>query len=297
MISLLLICGLLTLVILGLSIKILLMKKAADKIQEEFCEKLKNDTNTLISIPPGGKAMSRLADDINVELRELRRQRHRFLQGDLELKTAVTNISHDLRTPLTAINAYLELLDKTEKSESADRYIRVIKNRTEVLEQLTDELFRYSVITSPDYDTLTGPVLVNNVLEESILAFYAALQEHNIIPDIHITEQKVIRTLNRAALSRIFENLLNNALKYSDGDLDITLTETGEIKFSNTASGLNDVEVERLFNRFYTLENARKSTGLGLSISKILVDQMNGDITARYENGRLVICIHLPPDS
>lgn len=294
MIWLLLICILLAFIIFGLIIKILLMNKAADKIREDFSEKLKSDTNTLISIPQGGRPMRRLADDINAELRELRRQRHRFLQGDLELKTAVTNISHDLRTPLTAINAYLELLDKTEKSETAGRYIEVIKNRTEVLEQLTDELFRYSVITSPEYDTLTAPVLVNDVLEESILAFYAALQEHNITPDIHITEQKVVRTLNRAALSRIFENLLNNAVKYSDGDLDITLTEAGEITFSNTASSLNDVEVERLFNRFYTLENARKSTGLGLSISKILVEQMNGSISAHYGNGRLIIRIQLP---
>ena len=89
-------------------------------------------------------------------------------------------------------------------------------------------------------------------------------------------------------------NLINNAIKYSDGDLDIILTETGEIIFSNTASDLNEIQVERLFDRFYTVETARKSTGLGLSIARILVEQMNGTITANFENGKLSITIQLP---
>ena len=109
-----------------------------------------------------------------------------------------------------------------------------------------------------------------------------------------MTENKVIRKVNRAALSRIFSNLINNAIKYSDGDLNIILTDTGKVTFSNTASALSKVEVERLFDRFYTVENARKSTGLGLSISKILIEQMNGTISAQFENGKLHICIQLP---
>ncbi len=100
--------------------------------------------------------------------------------------------------------------------------------------------------------------------------------------------------MNKAALFRIFSNLLNNAIKYSDGDLNISLTDAGEISFSNTASDLNEIDVERLFDRFYTVENARKSTGLGLSISRILIEQMNGTISAQYENGKLRICIRLP---
>ena len=84
---------------------------------------------------------------------------------------------------------------------------------------------------------------------------------------------------------------MNNAIKYSDGDLDIILSETGEIIFSNTASGLNEVQVGKLFDRFYTVEAARKSTGLGLAIAKTLVEQMNGTISAKYENNRLSICI------
>lgn len=291
---LLVVIGILLICICALIIKLFLVQKTARDIEIQFSERLMTETNTLIDISYQDKTMRRLAEQLNIELRKLRKERHRFQQGDLELKSAVTNISHDLRTPLTAISGYLDLLDNAEKSEAVERYIDVIRNRTEALRQLTEELFSYSVITSPEYDNSLELVAVNGVLEESILGFYAALQEQKITPNVSMTENKVIRKINRAALSRVFSNLINNALKYSDGDLNITLTDTGEIIFTNNASGLNEVDVKRLFDRFYTVENARKSTGLGLSISRILIEQMNGAISAKYENGKLNICIQLP---
>ena len=117
------------------------------------------------------------------------------------------------------------------------------------------------------------------------------LTERHIVPKIQITETKVVRMLDRSALSRVFSNLISNVIKYSDGDLKIVLSENGEMAFSNMASGLDEIQVGRLFDRFYTVETARKSTGLGLAISKTLVEQMNGTISAAYENGRLRICI------
>lgn len=281
-------------VILGLCTKMFFLRRAAGEIETGLSERLMTDTNTLIDISSRDRRMKRLAESINVQLRRLRKERHRFIQGDVELKKAVANISHDLRTPLTAISSYLELLDKEEKSDNVNRYIEVIKNRTEALKQLTEELFRYSVITSPEFDSTTEPLSVNQILEEAILDYYAALQVRSITPNIHMTEKRIIRTLNRGALSRVFANLINNAIKYSDGDLDITLTGNGKIIFSNRASGLNRIQVERLFDRFYTVENAGKSTGLGLSIARVLVEQMHGTISARFENERLDISIQLP---
>lgn len=282
-------------IIIGiLGVKLILIRKGIEEIQAGFAEKLESDTNTLISVSTREKTVRGLANDINKQLRQLRKQRHRFVQGDLELKNAVTNISHDLRTPLTAISGYLDLLDQAEKSQEASRYIEIIKERTQLLKQLTEELFRYSVISSPDWDAEAEPVNVNAVLEESIAGFYAALQERNITPEIHMTERKIMRQLNRDALSRVFSNLMSNALKYSDGDLEIRLTDKGQIFFSNQASDLSQVEAQRLFDRFYTVESARKSTGLGLSIAKILVEQMKGSMNARYENSRLILQIQLP---
>lgn len=294
MIWLLLLCIVLTITVFILGIKLFLMRKAAKEIGDEFSEKLKGDTNTLISISTDDKIMCQLTKNINIQLKELRLQRLRYMQVDLELKNAVANISHDLRTPLTAISSYLDLLDKEEKNEPIERYIGIIKNRTETLIQLTEELFRYSIITSPNNNIQLEPVSINRILEDSILQFYATLQGRGITPTLNITEKQVIRNLSSVELSRIFSNILSNAVKYSDGDLSVTLTDNGIIRFSNTAYNLNDVQVERLFDRFYTLENARKSTGLGLSISKILVEQMNGTISAIYENEKLNISIEFP---
>lgn len=291
---LIILCVILLITVVALSIKIFLMRKAADEIRNEFSNKLNNDTNTLISISSRDKGMRLLASDINVQLRELRKERHRFTQGDIELKNAITNISHDLRTPLTAICGYLDLIDDTDKSDTVNRYIKIIKGRTEIIKQLTQELFCYSVVTSYNYDTSVENILINGILEESIAGIYTTLQEKKITPNIHITEKKIVGNLNPASLSRILSNILNNAIKYSDGDLDIELTDKGELIFTNTASELSEVQVAKLFDRFYTVEASRKSTGLGLAIARTLTEQMNGTIWAKYEKGRLSIYIIFP---
>ena len=286
--------GILIVVIIALLIKVYVLKKSVKEIEIAFADRIITDTNILIDISSRDKNMRRLADTINGQLRKLRTERRRFQQGDLELKQAVTNISHDLRTPLTAICGYLELLEQEEKSEAVNRYLGVMKDRVDILTQLSEELFRYSVIISTRDNSIREQVMINAVLEESIAAFYAALSEQNIVPRIQMCGTKVIRMLDRAALSRVFSNLISNAIKYSDGDLKIVLSENGEITFSNRAPGLDKIQAGRLFERFYTVEAARKSTGLGLAISKTLVEQMNGTISAAYENGRLSICVFFP---
>lgn len=288
---LLVVIGILLIIILVLSMKLLLVHKTAREIEAAFAERLTTETNTLIDISYRDKTMRKLAAGLNSELRKLRSERRRFQQGDLELKSAVTNISHDLRTPLTAIWGYLELLEKEEKTETVNRYIGIIKDRVNILTQLAEELFRYSVIISTKGTIVKDHVVINTVLEESIAAFYTVLTERKIVPEIEISETKVTRMLDRSALSRVFSNLISNAIKYSDGDLKIVLSERGEILFSNLASGLDEIQVGRLFDRFYTLEAARKSTGLGLAIAKTLVEEMNGTISAEYENSRLSIHI------
>lgn len=285
----------LLIIIVFLTIKICLMKKSAQEISEAFLDRLTEDTNTLIDISSRDRHMRELAREINIQLNKLKEERHRFQQGDRELKDAVTNISHDIRTPLTAVCGYLDLLDREEKSEDAARYLKIIRSRTEILRQLTEELFRYSVFTSSADGTPAEPVVLNRLLEESISAFYAVLRQREITPRITLSEEKVRRTLSRSACSRLFGNLISNALKYSDGDLEITLKDTGEIIFSNHASRLDEIQVGRLFDRFYTVETASsRSNGLGLSIARALTEQMGGTISAGYEDGILRICILFP---
>ena len=285
--------GLLCIIIFALCIKVYLMKKSAREISAAFADRLQTDTNTLISISSRDKDMIYLADSVNKQLRILRREHHRYTQGDMELKTAITNISHDLRTPLTTICGYLDMMKHMERPPKIAEYLDIIDERAEFMGQLTEELFSYSVILSENNAGETEEVFVNQVLAESISGYYAVLNNKGIVPKINITEQRVIRKLNKTALSRVFSNLLNNAVKYSDGDLELTLSDNGEVTFTNTAKELSPLQVERLFDRFYTVETARNSTGLGLSISRTLVEQMGGTIAARHENGRLSICLSL----
>ena len=120
----------LLIIIVFLTIKICLMKKSAQEISEAFLDRLTEDTNTLIDISSRDRHMRELAREINIQLNKLKEERHRFQQGDRELKDAVTNISHDIRTPLTAVCGYLDLLDREEKSEDAARYLKIIRSRT-----------------------------------------------------------------------------------------------------------------------------------------------------------------------
>lgn len=287
--------GILITIILFLIIKIRLLRKSADEISDAFSNRVETDTNTAIDISSRDPHIQRLAKDINIELKKLRDDRHRYQQGDAELKSAVTNISHDLRTPLTAICGYLELLEKEELSDSAARYLRIIRGRTEIMRQLTEELFRYSVFTSVSNGTTNEPVILNNVLEESISALYTALRQNKITPSIHMPDAKVRRMLNHNALSRIFGNIISNAVKYSDGDLKIMLEENGTVTFANHAEKLDEIQVGRLFDRFYTVETASSgSTGLGLSIARALTEQMGGTISAVYEDGVIKVQVNFP---
>ena len=287
--------GILITIILFLIIKIRLLRKSADEISRAFSDRVETDTNTAIDISSRDPHIQHLAKDINIELKKLRDDRHRYQQGDAELKSAVTNISHDLRTPLTAICGYLELLEKEELSDSAARYLRIIRGRTEIMRQLTEELFRYSVFTSVSNGTTNEPVILNNVLEESISALYTALRQNKITPSSHMPAAKVHRMLNHNALSRIFGNIISNAVKYSDGDLKITLEENGTVTFANHAEKLDEIQVGRLFDRFYTVETASAgSTGLGLSIARALTEQMGGTISAVYEDGVIKVQVNFP---
>ena len=283
-------CVLLAATVTVLLIKIYLMKKSAGEIAEKLSEKLSEDTNTLIDISSGDRDMRKLAESLNVQLKKLRRESLRYRRGDAELKEAVTNISHDLRTPLTAVSGYLNLLEREEKSDTVKTYLGHISNRTEAMKTLTEELFRYSIVASAkplNYEKLC----LNRVLEESLAEFYGAVVQRGITPEIEITEERVERPLDRFALKRIFGNIIGNAVKYSCGDLFVTLTADGTITFSNTAEKLDSVTVGRFFDRFYTVETAGNSTGLGLSIAKLLAEQMGGVITAEYIGEKVVITL------
>lgn len=283
--------------VIFLLIYIISQRHSIREIADELEEKLKTDTNTLISISSGDSAVRSLAERINDQLIILRKKQLQLENGDAELKSAITNVSHDLRTPLTAICGYLELLEKEDHTDNSRRYLSVIKERTNAMRGLTEELFRYSVISGNADEQSPEKLCLNDVLEQNLAGFYGVLTMRKISPDISIPEEKIIRELDRAALCRIFENIIGNAAKYSDGDLRVTLTADGSISFSNTAKKLSRVQAERLFDRFYTVDtpgSAGASTGLGLSIAKLLTEKMGGSISADYSDSRLCVTVSFP---
>lgn len=288
-----LLCLVLLTAVLALLVKVRLLQRSMDEIADELGERLSTDTNVLLSVSSRDRHARKLAGDLNRHLRLLRKQRLRFQNGDRELKEAVTNISHDLRTPLTAICGYLDLLERKALSPETGRYLALIANRVEAMRQLTGELFRYSVILSAGEVVLAAVDMVS-VLEESIAGFYGPLKERGVDPVISLPDEPVVRQLDRAVLSRVFDNILSNALKYSADDLKIILSADGQVSFSNTAPGLDEVQVGRLFDRFFTVTAARESTGLGLSIAKTLVERMGGTIAAEYRSEVLTIRVNFP---
>lgn len=283
-------CGILLILNFILVLKILFMKKDLDELVIEFRNCLKKETNNLLTLPTHDYHVRKIASEINSELKLLRKQRHSYMNGDRELKEAVTNISHDLRTPLTAIYGYLDLLESEDKSEDVKFYIDQIQNRADAMKQLTEELFRYSVITST-WEENSEDVVLNKALEECLLAYCGSFAQQNIEPTVEIPNQAVHCRIDLAAFNRIVGNILSNVLKYSDGDLNVKLYADGTILFTNSAKDLTPVMVERLFDRFYTVETGRNSTGLGLSIAKLLTERTGGQIRAVYEEGKLTISL------
>ncbi len=286
-------CGILFFSNLVFLLWIFSLHRGIEEICKQFSRRLKEDTNNLIYISSRDPYIRHLAAQLCTQLGLLRRQRQRYENGDQELKESVANISHDLRTPLTAISGYLELLAREEQSDTVQRYLLQIRNRTDAMKSLTEELFQYSLIVSVPRQQ-PKELILNHVLEESLADSYVLLKKAGISPRIQMPQAPVSRFLDEASLSRIFSNILSNAAKYSAGDLEVCLTADGCITFSNSAPELTPVMTERLFDRFYTVETARHSTGLGLSIAKALTQRMGGSITAEYQDGRLKIRLCFP---
>ena len=197
--------------------KLFTLHRSLEELCAEFRERMQEDTNHLIYLSSGDTYVRKLAAQMNEELRELRKQRLKYLQGDRELKEAITNISHDLRTPLTAIYGYLELLEGEEVSEEVGQSLKQIRNRTDALKGFTEELFQYSVIVTEE-EKEKNEVVLNQVLEEALLGCYGAFVSRKIEPEIQIPEEKIRRILEETALRRVLDNIIYNALKYSNGD-------------------------------------------------------------------------------
>ena len=285
-----------------LIIKIYLNNKDIKKIGENLEEILTNDTNNLITVSTSNKQIKKVAGKLNTELKKLRKVKIQYENGSEELKRTITNISHDMRTPLTAISGYIELMENNieaedknsknkiiRKEENKQKYLKIIKRKTNELIELTEQLFKFSTTMDTLWKIDKENCCINEILEEILAEYYSIFKKENIVPEITICNEMIYKNLNKNSLIRIFENILSNMIKYSDGDFKIRLERSGKIIFSNKAKKLDTTTVQKIFDRYFTVENAKNVTGVGLSIAKQLVEINEGNIIAKYMDGNLVI--------
>ena len=291
-ISLLIIAIILFVFCLLLLIKIYIMKKTIREINDSLKYILKSDTNNLISITSEDRDIKNLAISLNKELKNLRTKQLQYENGNQNLKRMITDISHDLRTPLTAISGYSELLEE-HSNEKQKEYIKIINQKVKELSQLTEQLKDLSVGIELDKKLKKENCCINDILEETIVSYYNLFKDKNINPTISICEKKIYKEIDKNMIIRVFENLISNAIKYSDGNCNIILEESGKISFINKASKLDVTTVKKIFDRYYTLEKMKEYSGLGLSIAKQLVEINGGNISAKYIKNKLYIEILL----
>lgn len=251
------------------------------EIRSNLSRILKSDTNNLITIDTRNKDVVELANTLNVELKKLRRERLQYENGNQELKRSITNISHDIRTPLTAISGYIDLIKENKDWEKQEEYIKIIARKTNDLINLTEQLFDFSKTIDNKPNIQKEKICINKLLEESLANFYVVFKEKNIIPQVEITDKKIYKLVDKDTITRVFENILSNVIKYSNGNFKVKLEKNGKVIFSNKANSLDATTVEKIFDRYYTVENAKKSTGIGLSIAKQLVELNGGSISRK----------------
>ncbi len=274
-----------------LFVKLILIRKEINNITCSLAKILNTDTNKLLTCITSDKLLKNLVRVLNKRLKELRKLEIEYKQGNQSLKSAITNISHDLRTPLTAIRGYVELMEDENPNQQQQDYLRIIDAKVQDLGELTEQLFDFSKNLDLQQEIRVMPVCLNDVLIESIVSFYSLFKKCQMTPQLDLCEEKVVRLLNENILKRIFENIISNAVKYGQSDLKVRMTADGVIEFSNDTDELDFTRLGKLFDRYYTVQNAKRSSGVGLSIARQLVDLSGGTIDASYQASVLKIMI------
>lgn len=288
-----------TLVLIAIFViaRLLALKKEMKNMVAQLQKYNNRQADKKIDLSLFDKNLEQLGTEVN-KLMDLyvdeNRKRTRF---EKELKQMIANMSHDLRTPLTSITGYIQMAEKENiPPEERGELLAIAKSRAKRLESLLNEFFELSVIESNDYLLKSEGINLRNVTIEVLMSFYDRFQEKGMEPVLSITDEDVFIRGDTSAAARVMENLFANAIKHSEGKIQISLQElngTARLIVKNDASSLTDEDVRRMFDRFYMADQSRtgKSTGLGLSIVKSLMEKMGGKVTAKLKDEQLsIIC-------
>ncbi|WP_404454122.1 HAMP domain-containing histidine kinase [Virgibacillus necropolis] len=274
-------------------IRFYLVKKEMKSITKQLKNYNDHKAEKKVDISFFDKDIEALAVSVNRQFDLVVQANAERRRTEVELKQAVANISHDIRTPLTSIFGYIQLLEaKDLTSKEKEEYVGVIKDRTKRLQVLLNDFFELSIIESTDHYLKLETIKMNNTVSEVIMEFYDQFNEHDLQPSIILPKEEIRMIADESATKRVMENLIINAIKHSSGNVTIRLEKlesTALVTISNDTKHFDEKDLDLLFNRFYTADQTRsgKGTGLGLSIAKGLMKKMNGDLSAEFKEGKL----------
>jgi len=275
---------------------ILRLKGDVRKIKASLQKIKGTDTNIRLTTSTFDRDITGLILEVNEILNQQQeilinseRVNRKFLQG-------ITNISHDLRTPLTSASGYIELIkSKNLDDKKRFEYLEIVQNRLMVLAHLMNELFDYTQIVEGKTDLKLESVDVCSLIRDELASFYDILTQAGFEVVVDIPNQVIMLITDPANLRRIVWNLMSNMAKHGVEFFRVKVNSDGVMTFTNKVANANELEVERLFERFYTSDTSRTSqkTGLGLAITKALVEKMGGEIHAWLDGNMLNIKVDM----
>lgn len=267
---------------------------------KEICRRLAfirtHRTNMRLTSQQPFRSTGRLIDEINFFLEETAEERLELERESSGLKESLTGISHDIRTPLTSLSGYFQLLTQTEDEEERERYSDIIKARIGSLEAMLEELFTYTRLQNGDYQVEMSRVNFTRCVIDILLAFYGQFTEKGLRPQVDIEEAPAYIYGNEEAVRRILQNIVKNALVHGMEEVSLSLHGAGEavtFRCSNKCRRPEEIDIEGVFTKFYKADSARKdtSTGLGLTIAAELAKRLEADLQARLEGDVFTILL------
>ncbi|MGL4453882.1 MAG: sensor histidine kinase [Sarcina sp.] len=283
----------LSLIIIFMCLYIYNLNKSIKKISKSIEENKREYIN--IRIDSSNHNLENLVAKVNDLYDESQNVRSESKRIEEEIRKSIANMSHDLRTPLTSVMGYIQLLeDSTLSEDEKEEYLNVIKRRTESLQSLVTSFFDLSRLNSDEYKFIYQKVDIKNVLCDTIATYYNDFISKGIEPVIEIDEEVKEIITDETAIKRVFSNLVGNMIKHGDADFKIEMKQENDkiiTRFSNKAKSVEEEKIEKLFDRFYTMDSSRndRNTGLGLSIAKTFVEKLGNEISGKYINGVFVI--------
>lgn len=267
------------------------LKRNIRKLTKD-CNQIKDmDTNTFLVSESADKDITELISVINELLKVKKEAEINNARNSKELKQAITNVSHDLRTPLTSAIGYLQMAeDEMLPPNKRQEFLVVIELKLKSLSHLLDELFTFTKVIEGKTEIQMKRINIANLLRDSVAEFYNDFIEKNMVPDIRIPDVPIYILGDEAACRRVIQNLIQNVLKHGNEYFELTLRTDGSIVMKNNVENMGNVDISRVFERFYTVENSRtgRSTGLGLAIARELMGLMGGELEAFLSDGQIV---------